>query len=172
MIGKMFLEKKAFTLIELIVVIATISILMGQAIASYTNYSQTVRLEMATKKFTDSLYLARKKARAADASQCSTGETVSLYEVTKTNQTDYEIFPLCLPSLIKGTSIKKSLDNGVVFKTFPSTPLIEFKTVVGSSLSSSVCIILDLNNSCRYVSVSTRGIITNGKLNNCSDPCP
>ena len=173
----MFFKKKAFTLIELIIIVAIISLLTGGTVAVYTNYSRAVKLETATDNFIDSLYLARKKARAADTSQCPPGENVYAYGVEKSsNNTDYQIIPRCS----SGTPIpiSKTLDNGVEFKSFtvlPAPPL-EFNILTAFSLSSpSACIILGFPNNdkdCRYVEVSAEGVISSGKLSKCSDSCP
>jgi len=171
----MFFEKKAFTLIELVVIMAIISLLMGVTIAIYTDYSQTVKLDAATKNFVDSLYLARKKARAADVSRCDTGiggeqGSVSSYQVEKVDSIEYQIIPVC--SVGTPLPIVRRLDNGVIFKSFPNP--VEFKILTSfSPTAPSVCIILSLNDKrCRYAHATADGVISSGKLANCSLSCP
>jgi len=167
----MFVKKNAFSLIELLVVLATISLLTGGAVAFYANYSREVGLNTATKNFIDSLYLARKKARAGDTSQCPEGEEVFSYEVTKTTALDaqYKIFPICSSGTGEDQAIVRTLTSGVKFKLFPASP-IEFKASTAfSSSATQACVVLELADNCRYVSVSAKGVIATGKLTKCSD---
>lgn len=64
-------NSRAFTLIEIIVVVAITLILTGISLAYYNQYSEQKKLETEAEKFVDVLNLARNKAISGEENPCS-----------------------------------------------------------------------------------------------------
>ncbi len=68
--------KKGFTLIEIIVVIAVISLITGMSLAYYNTFNEQQKLRSEAKKIIDVIELAKHKASSGDSpASCTTGFT-------------------------------------------------------------------------------------------------
>lgn len=149
--------KNAFTLIELIVVIAIIGIFSGMGLAAYNNFTDTKNLETETQKLLDILELAKKKASAGDmdAFSCFTFDG---YRVT-INTNNYTMFLVCkdavgneIPNLIKTYSFNKGITNN------PTAGVINFKPLSGTSTDKTI-ILKNIKNQTKTIT------ITGGSIN-------
>lgn len=85
--------KKGFTLIEMIVVVAIISLFFGLSLAYYNEYSDLKELDNAVQQIDDVLHLAQKKAIAGDIETACNNFTG--YEVRCTASNQYDLYFCC-----------------------------------------------------------------------------
>ena len=132
---------KAFTLIEVLIVLGVVSIVSGLIFASYNYFSSKKQLESEVKKFVSVLELAREKARAEDVSQCinpteSTG--IKRYEITIEDETHFSVKAICTD--IQGKSLSYELQKSVFVQGVNKT--IGFAVNSGTNSTGCFCFLL------------------------------
>ena len=150
-------KNNGFTLIELIIVVATISLFVGISVAYYNNFSENKKLESEARKFANVLNLAKSKASSGESySNCNnfTGYRISV------NADNYTLNFCCNNSCT--TQIMASdLPDDIEFSS--GTGNITFKPIGGeTNLTSDKLIVLrdDSLNRNINITVSTFGNIT------------
>lgn len=156
--------KKAFTFIELLIVVGLILIFSSIGLASFNSYNQQLKLKTEAKKLADVLELAKKKAESSELiptpnvtpSYCSNfnGYKVSLTSTSyalkySCNSIDTTINSYDFPNLT--TYIGSNYEF-----IFPPSGLNTNITVNTITLKNNN---IDNNNKCINISVSTNGII-------------
>ncbi len=159
---------RAFTFLELIIVIAIMTIVAGMGLATYNNSTRSLNIEKETQKISDILSLARSKAAAGDTGMCTSGPLVTpmvdFFSVSRVDPTTYLLSPIC-PT---GTPMPKSYNtSGGV--SLPNPFVVNFyKLSVGAS---QACFELTNGSECRYIQVGVQGSIEDG-VTNCGGSCP
>lgn len=89
----MVINKRAFSIIELLVVIGMVGILTTVAIASYNGYAESQKLVNEVNKFKTVLSLAQKRAISGDVGDCtsSPGCTLNYFNVNWVSSTQYSM---------------------------------------------------------------------------------
>ena len=125
-------NKTSFTLIEMLIVFAIISVVTGLSLASYNDYTAKKDVHREAQMFADTLELARKKANAAE--ELSYGEEGltciydSGYMITITSSTAYKLERICeneddtYTTLLSQYTLKKTQ---IIGYTFPDTVLFK-----------------------------------------------
>ena len=129
------LNKKSFTLIELLIVVSVIILFSGLSIAYYNNFTNEKKLEAGANKVYDTLELAKKKTSSGDLS----GETCDPfggYEVkSSADRPSYSLYLCCEGSC--DTPIQTyDLNNPVTFNH--ASRSIQFKILEGIVKDSEV----------------------------------
>lgn len=159
---------KAFTFLELLIVVAIMITASGLVLATYNKANRTLTIEKDTQKITDVLGLARAKAASGDTSMCTAGPLVTpmvdYFSVSRVNPTTYLLSAVCptgIPlSISYNTSESISLSNPFA---------IDFYKL--SSGASQACFELTNGSECRYIQVSNQGSIEGG-VTACGGSCP
>lgn len=92
---KIKLNKKGFTLIELIVVFSVIAILSTIGIAAFVNYGKVQNLSGAVSNFSSTLNDAKSRALSQVKPQECTGQALSGYQVDILSSTVYTLSVIC-----------------------------------------------------------------------------
>lgn len=157
-----------FTLIEIIISISIITLLSGMAIVQYDNLSEQKKLDYETKRFVDTLELAKVKAAAGDSSLC-TGTAiipeVQGYSVSL-SASSFQLAPHC----IVGTPqpVNYQIDPKVEIIVTPVSPINFFSNSSGAT-TSCVNVKIRTSSKCNYIKVEQSGLISN---NACVSGCP
>jgi len=146
-------RRKGATLVELIVMIAAISLFFGIGSRAYTNFNTSKKLEGETKRLVEFLEVAKKRIMSGDKSSISSSCTVSSYSVV-ISPSSYLLSAQCPTDIQVGSTYELS-DN---YSLSPVTVKFE---LFGLG-SNAACTILTDNNEtiCRTISVDTAGTIT------------
>ncbi len=129
------LNKKGFTMIELLVVFATLVIVGTVGIASFSNYNQSQTVQQAA----SDIFALLNVAKSRTASQTKTSGCVSGfqgYQVQFTSNTVYELDELCpTPIVIQ----QNTLPNAVTFTAPSSYPTsAKFYVITGASSNTTI----------------------------------
>ena len=165
---------KAFTLIEIIIVVAIMILFAGLSIGYYNDFTQQKKLDEETSKMIDVLELAKKKTSSGDSSMCTADPQSSArvvdYSVIVNSATTYQLSPNC--SVGTPNPINYTTNSNIIFPTvFPvPTSSVQFKTL--SAGTTPYCFILknSSSNKCRYINVEAGGVICEGSCGSC-DVC-
>ena len=146
--------KKAFTLIELIIILSLIMIFSTLSLAAYNNYNEQVKLKTEAKKLAQVIDLAKKKAYSSDLYQaCS---NFLGYQVT-VGAASYSLRFNCGGSYqtVQGYSFdgKVSVVSGIGSLNFPPLGLNTNITINSIRLKNS------MTNQCLDISVSPIGVV-------------
>lgn len=173
-----------YTLIELIIVIAIISLFSTLGLAQYNSYSEQARLKTEAQKLSGVLELARKKALAQDLGPSCTANEFQGYQVklgSTSDGTSSDTNKYLLSLCCSGTC-SESASNRIQSYAFPNTNIVFGSAVVGttgesfpypvqfypsqaySSLSSTLTLMLKNSaitstNKCIKITVSTIGVV-------------
>jgi len=164
-------KRLSFTLIELLVVSMIILLLSGASIAMFGTYKTDRVLASQISHFTQSIQLAKSKAIASDASQCSNSSTAYVNGYTvQVDPSSIKIVPNCntVPS-----PIIKIIDPQIVFVT----PTFSLSFNVHNYDGKTICIPIKnaTNTVCKFVKIDESGLVTQGNCSSCSPiacPCP
>jgi len=149
-------NRKAFTLIEILVVTAIIMIVTGTGIAGYRRFNQKQILQTAAAELKSNLNLARSWAMAPRKSYCKKiDKPLSGYKVEIMNNF-YEIYEVCddassSSSLIETFNFPDAL-NGVANEAF-------LFQVLNGAVSNEVAITLGLDDMSEKIIIKTNGQI-------------
>lgn len=159
---------KGFTLIEIIIIIAIISLLFASSIAYYVQFSEQKKLTTEVQKLDDILHLMQKKAMAGEAvsEEC---ESFSGYQVRFSGNT-YSTHFCCETSCmdVNDTLINNyTLDSPLTL--VPSTNTIYFKPLTGS-IEGNDTITIDITNP--ITTKCSRITIEKSDLIKLTDSCP
>ena len=160
---------KAFTLIELIVVIGIIAFFAGMGTLSFSNFNQENKLKQEKERVVDELDLARKKALAPDQINCAAGLEEAYAFISDANS--YSVQECCrdavntLSSCVTTTSYVFPANISRIV----GTPQIIFYSVNKGSNGTSTPIRIKNTSidKCLDVSVSTTGAITVSDISPC-----
>lgn len=133
------LDKKGFTLIELVVVFSVMAVLATVGMASFLNFSRSQALQQAASDVTATLNTAKSEAVAqvkptAAGSKCLQG-ALNGYRIVITKAGAYTLYALCNGATDNASKVAKQL-NGVNFDAtsfaVPALPItITFLVVTG-----------------------------------------
>jgi prepilin-type N-terminal cleavage/methylation domain-containing protein len=164
--------KNAFTLVEMLVVVAMIAIVSGVSIAAYTNYNNYKAVDQETKRLIDVLESAKKKAASGDnetSSNCGAGSLVGY--VVQVNNNKYTLQIHCQSggsyyftsiltySVASGIQLTPSSENieyyplGAAVSINPNTPLVLYQAVTGTR---------------KCINITSTGIIEESKSGVCA----
>lgn len=167
-------HESSFSFIELIVSITIIIIFASLGLAYYNNLIEQTKLDQETKRFVDTLELAKTKAASGDSSLCQGNVTPYIERyVVNVNPTGYQFYPIC----VAGTpvAIKYDAASNINIETTPAIPLyIDFYPLLTTPIPDSCVIIKNTNlNKCNYVGVNSSGNIADNSCQACSScVCP
>jgi prepilin-type N-terminal cleavage/methylation domain-containing protein len=161
--------KSGFTLIELVVVMAIIAILAGAGVASYSTLATSKASDQETKRLTDTLELAKKKALANDQSYpCSSVNvsTPNLYGFQVViNSTGYNLVMDCVDVTGKNFNtytVSSYTFPSIVTVTSATPNTVEFMPLtVRPSMTNTNQIVIhnSASNKNKCISVSITGVI-------------
>lgn len=148
----------AFSILELIIIIAIIGLLVSITVASYGTFQKQQKVEAQAKAFADVLELAKNKAAAGDVAglaNCkdSVGTDFERYRVRLTSPT-YDLSILCDGSWTTINTYR--LESGIVFQ---SNTTIYFNPLAQGATNTTVNVINTNNTLCVPVEVSATGLI-------------
>lgn len=153
-------RSRAFTLIELIVVIAIIVLMSGLSLAYYNNFTEQQKLEGETNKIIEVLELAKKRALASDL-QNITCEKFGGYVVSFTANS-YSMKLSCTPDC--GISCKRTfLVSSSNFAIISDSPILTFKPMYSGIVPAAgvnVTLTDSQLNKCKKINISSTGIIS------------
>lgn len=155
-------SSKGFSIIELLVVVSIISILTITSFAYYNNFTADKNLETETRKLSDVLNLARKKASSADA----TCNPFNGYQVKIDSTIKYSLWQLCGIDGVDNAPIKSYdvVSDGVTLT--PNTGNVIFNPLSSGATITGISIIKVANTSgkCYKIDLSPTGTINVGDL--------
>lgn len=154
-----YFMKKAFSLIEILIVVAVMGIMTGTGITYYNSFTQSKQLELESKKMADVLDLAKKKASAGDMfTACASGTALMSYQVVITGTT-YDLQQCCgannsctTPTTVNSYTIQSSAitivstAGNVAFKTLSQGAIIGAGNPIKFKSSSGSCIDVTISN--------------------------
>ena len=149
-------HESGFTLLEVVMVVAIISVISVAGAGYYVNYAKSIELESAAKNILSDLRNARSKAMA--------GESDLKWGVHLTNGSDdyYELYstPTTYADVSMTTSTTTYLSSAVIFTAPPSNSSSDvlFTKIQGTPNASSTISIFS-RNATRTIMVTTNGII-------------
>lgn len=162
-----------FSLIEVLISISIIIIFSGMGMVYYNNFTEQKKLDQETKRFTDTLELAKVKSSSGDTSLCQGVETTPMikkYSVD-VNTTSYKLAPECLT----GTPVPLNYEvpNNIQIGVTGAPQRISFDPQMIQI--APICLFfknISLNK-CTYVNVEKTGIISDGVCSTCTGcVCP
>lgn len=153
------MKKKAFTLIEIIIVVTIISLFSGGTIAYYNQSVNKKKLDSAVQKLDDVLHLMQKKAMAGDI--YTTCSNFTGYQV-RFNPTGYTTYFCCDNNCSNSTQISTyKLESPLTLSSSNNT--IYFKPLTGD-INSSVNITVKITNpttdKCSLFTIEPSGLMT------------
>ena len=148
------MNRKAFTLIEILVVTAIIMIVTGTGIAGYRRFNRKQILQTAAAELKSNLSLARSWAMAPRKVSCD-AQALSGYRIEIASDS-YEIYEVCddassSSSLIETFNFPDAL-NGVANEAF-------LFQVLNGAVSNEVAITLGLDDMSEKIIIKTNGQI-------------
>jgi len=158
--------EKAFTLIELLIVISVILLFSGLSLAAYNDFNEAKKLEAETKKFVEVLELAKKKIMSGD--KPSTCSLLQSYKVSYGGSV-YQLFAQCSSDIQIGsnfnlpTNIIFISSDEIIFKPFGLGTYLGVDGSGNEFLTKSVIIKNNNNSQCRQVTVEASGNINEQK---------
>ena len=165
------INRKSFTLVELLVVITIIILFSGLSLAAYNNFTQQKNLEKEVSQLVDVLSLAKGKSQASEISlTCVSPEEFGGYRV-ELSGLDYNFKQCCRDIVTKtisscGPNIQSySFSYGISNITGATT--IDFPPLSGGATATTINIRSNPINKCLEVSTSETGVITTGDLFSC-----
>jgi len=152
------MKLKAFTLIEIIIIVAIVSLFFGASMAYYVRFTEQKKLESAVGKLDDVLHLMQNKAIAGDISVTCTD--FSGYRILFSGNDQYAAYICCNDSCSTPTLIQSyTLESPLIFSD--SSP-IYFKKLTGN-IGSSGDVTIDITNStiskCSRIRIKTSGLM-------------
>lgn len=168
--------KKAYTLIELVVVTGVITVLVGMGVVYYSTFTIEKQLEAQARKIGDVLELSRKKSSAADLSvPCGSGENLKGFRVNISSATNYDLEQQCCLAANPSTCTTTTI-NGYVMQ-FPNisatsaTGYILYHTLSAgatiTSLGNPIVLKHATANKCINITVATTGTVNIGSVYSC-----
>lgn len=143
---------KAFTLIELIIVVVIISIIGGFTIASFNSYGDTQTLKAEASKFTDVFNITRKRAVSSERPENC---TLNNYSITFPDVNSY-IVTQDLGGGCNDTTQTYSLNSKLAFTAIPEA--ITISPLTGSLSAEFASTIKLTTNKCYNINISILGI--------------
>jgi len=160
--------KKAFTFIELLIVVTIMIIFSVLLLASYNNFTERKRLEAEGKKIVDVLELAKKKSISRDLSPDSDFICAEFggYSVDFFSSTSYRLIYHC-------EAVESTVKYYVLDKNLTVSPVeeIQFNPYLGvTNEAGSIIIILanSLTDKCVNITIYTSGVIEEGSIVDCT----
>jgi len=153
------LNKKSFTLIELLIVVTVIGLFSGLSIAYYNNFTNEKKLEAGANLVYDALELAQKKTSSADLS-AQTCDPFEGYEVTSSaDGSSCSLYICCSGSC--NTLIKTyDLNDQVRFDHVSKS--IQFKILTAPVIPVTFTIKSSSLNKCINIVINAAGLIEIG----------
>jgi Tfp pilus assembly major pilin PilA len=159
---------KAFTLIEIIIVVAIMILFAGLSIGYYNDFTQQKKLISATTKIVDVLELVKKKTLSGDSSQCTftpqSSARVEDYSFIVNSSSTYKLSPKC--TIGNPNEVSYITDSNIVFPT--PTVAFEFKPFTASTATNCFLIKNLVSNKCQYIRVENSGTVCNGSCSSCN----
>lgn len=156
-------QRSGFSLIELIIVIATLSLFFGFSLASYNSFNETKKLEADAREFIETLELAKTKATVGEKPDdlC----VLQSFTVTYDNSSNqYSMNAQCPTDQTIVSS--KTLSNGGAFQSAGSA--IFYPLNKPATFSSSCVLIKNTHtNKCRQITLDSPGIISETQNDTC-----
>ena len=155
------MKHKGFTLIEIIVVIAIVSILMSVGLAYYNKSNEEKELRSDTEKLSDILHLARQKAISGDQKDLPACTDFNGYQVEIIDSGSYRLV-LCCNDACTGADREEiqsySLQSSITLD--PSSSTIKFKKLTGETLSAlDVKVSNSVISECLLLNIQLSGLI-------------
>lgn len=145
--------KKAFTIIELIIIVGIISIIGGFTIASFNSYGDTQTLKAEASKFTDVFNITRKRAVSSERPENC---TLNNYSITFPDVNSYRVTQDLDGDGCNDTTQTYSLNSKLAFTARPNDFTISPLT---GSLSAEFASTIKLTtNKCYNINISILGI--------------
>lgn len=145
------MNKKSFTLIELIIVVGIITIFTGISLASYNTFNDQAKLKTETQKFADILELAKKKAASSDSPVAC---QLTSYKVIAGASSSYTFQRCCVTS---GCSTLSTYNISPLI--FATNKTVDFTPLTGDANLQSFQIQNASGSQSMYVCVNTKGVI-------------
>lgn len=153
--------KKAFTLIELIIIIVIISLLFSAMIAYYNKANEQKKLTTAMQKLDDVLHLIQKKAIAGDI--YTTCDNFTGYQIQFIGNNQYAAYFCCNDICDNPDYLIKNYTLDSPLTLNPSIDTIYFKPLTGR-IDSNDAITVKITNStinkCSLFSIEPSGLMT------------
>lgn len=175
-------KQQSFTIVELLVVVATILLFSGASIGYYTHFTETNKLQNASKRISTMLSLVRQKTVSGDSTMCAPVPNttppaeVSFYSFEVVTATTYTVRPFC--SIGTPKPLTYTNESNIQFITpappTPPLPVVTFYPVTGNSTCNYIYLrnkTLASAEECRYVKISAVGSISEGACATCAT-CP
>ncbi len=152
------MKNAAFTLIEIIVVLAVFSLTFGMGLAYYNNFNSQKTLEQEAQRINDVLHLFQKKAVAGDASGASC-TSFSGYQI-RVSGSQYTAKVCCSSNCNTGTDIKNYIIPSSITASFVNFP-VYFKSLTGELVDNQAKVTLSIPtpSKCFQITIDKSGLI-------------
>ena len=155
------MNKKSFTLIELLIVSVIIVVLSGFSLANFTSYKGDNVLNSQVSILTHTLELAKNKASAGDVSLCGNNLTPSIDSYTViVNQSNLVLLPGCTATL--PTPITYPIPTNIVYVTPTFSLRFDGQNYQGETRRFPIK--NSTTGKCKFVQINETGLIINGDM--------
>jgi len=151
-------RSKAFTLIELIVVISIIILMSGLALAYYNNFTEQQKLNAEADKIITVLELAKKKAFVSDLQNVDCQEFSGYLVSFSANS--YSMKLICTPDCGSSCSRTFSLSSANMSLTVATLTFKPMYSGVVPAAGINVTLTDSILNKCKKINVSSMGIVS------------
>lgn len=152
-----FRRESGFTLIEMIVVFAVLTVLSTVAIVSFVNYNKTQVLQVAVGELQSTFNLARSRALSQVKPADCDSQTLNGYKVIlNVSQNSYDLLAVCSDTFEYKVGETFKLPKNVVFSPDP-TPVSYFFPVIVSGVQGAGTIYLTAHGVTKTIVVDSSG---------------